>query len=96
MQEPVKITEKAAEKVREIMETKGIPEEYHLRIAIKGGGGCGGVNYILGFDKKMTDDKVYDISGLPVLIDKKHMMFLIGVTLDYVSENDQLGFTFYK
>lgn len=96
MKEPVKITDKAAEMVQEIMTTKGIPAEYRLRIGVKGGAGCFGVNYIIGFDKIKPDDALYEISGLHVLIEKKQLMFLIGVTLDYISNSEQQGFSFSR
>ena len=38
--EPVKLSDKALEEVKNILQTKGIPSDYGLRIGIKGGG-CG-------------------------------------------------------
>ena len=93
---PVKFTEAASAMVRSIMNKKGIPEDYSLRIGVKGGAGCFGINYLLGFDKAKEGDQEFEIEGIPVLIEKKHTMFLIGTTVDWVTENGQQGFTFYK
>ena len=49
---PIKITSRAVEEIINILKTKGIPQEYLLRVSIKGGHGCSGVNFTLGFDKK--------------------------------------------
>ncbi len=96
MKDPVKITPLAAERVIDIMKTKGIPEGYRLRIAIKGGTGCFGINYVVGFDKQKESDILYCISGVDVLVEKRHLMFLMGVTMDYIADTEQQGFTFYK
>lgn len=96
MNSPVKLTQEASEMVKNIMEKKGIPEDYKLRIGIKGGAGCLGVNYLLGFDKPREGDEEFDLDGIPVLIEKKHRMFLIGMKVDWVTKDGAAGFTFYK
>ena len=96
MFKPVNLTSEAAEMVKSIMQKKGVPADYCLRIGIKGGAGCLGVNYLLGFDHIKEGDQKFDIEGIPVLIEKKHAMFLIGMTVDYVTNEGQQGFTFYK
>ena len=93
---PINITPAAAEMVKSIMHKKGVPEGYMLRIGIKGGAGCLGVNYLLGFDQPKSGDQEFDLDGIPVLIEKKHTMFLLGMTVDYVTNEGQSGFTFYK
>jgi iron-sulfur cluster assembly protein len=95
MDMPVTITEKALEEIRKIRETKKIPDNYGLRIGIKGGG-CAGISYLLGFDKAADDDGTYDLEGLPVHISKKHTMHVIGLTLDYYQGSDEQGFLFSK
>ena len=78
------------------MNKKGVPADYKLRIGIKGGAGCLGVNYLLGFDHAKQGDQEFDVEGIPVLIEKKHAMFLIGMTVDYVTTDGQQGFSFSK
>ncbi len=93
---PVTITEKAAEEVKNIFDNKNIPQEYKLRIGVKGGGGCGGFSYLLGFDKKKEGDQEYELAGIPILVEKKHMMYLLDLEVDFHEGSDARGFTFVK
>ncbi len=81
--QPVNLSAKAAAEVRKIMQSKNIPADYGLRLGVRGGGGCGGVSPIIGFDKKKVSDLSYTIEGIPVYIDKKHTMYLIGKEVDF-------------
>lgn len=90
---PITITEKAREEIRHIMAHKNIPEGYSLRVGVKGGG-CGGMSYALGFDKEKEGDQSFELAGIPVLIEKRHMMFLMGMQVDFYEGNDARGFTF--
>lgn len=92
---PVRITEKALEEICRIRENKKIPEEYGLRIGIKGGG-CAGISYLLGFDTASKEDGTFDLCGLPIHISKKHTMHLIGLTLDFYEGPDARGFMFSR
>ena len=91
--QPVKLTLKAAEEVRKIMKTKNIPADYGLRLGVRGGG-CGGVSLIIGFYKKKDADISYSIEGIPVMVDKKHTMYLIGKEVDFYEGSDARGFMF--
>ncbi|MEQ8244146.1 iron-sulfur cluster biosynthesis family protein [Fulvivirga sp.] len=93
---PVTLTPKAIEEVRNIMSNKNIPEGYSLRIGIKGSGGCAGFTFMLGFDKKKDSDLEYDIEGIPVLVEKKHTMYLLDLEVDFYEGGDARGFTFVK
>ena len=91
---PIKITPRAIEEIIKILKTKGIPQEYLLRVSIKGGQGCSGVNFTLGFDKKKEFDTVSSVSGINVLIQKSEMMFLIGQEIDFHEGTESHGFIF--
>ena len=93
MVNPVNIRRKALHEVKLIMEKKGIPEDYGLRIGIKGAG-CSGMGFLLGFDKQKPSDLEYSIEGLKVLIDKKHTMYVVGLEVDFYEGSDTRGFTF--
>jgi len=92
--QPVKLTPRAAEEVRKIMQTKNIPADYGLRVGIRGGGGCGGAQLIIGFDKKKEADIAYHIGDIPVYVDKKHTMYVIGKQVDFYEGADAKGFMF--
>lgn len=90
---PINITERAQKEIKNIINTKNIPKDYFLRVGVKGGG-CGGMSYLLGFDKPKEDDQKFEIAGISVLIEKKHYMFLMGMQVDFYEGNDARGFTF--
>jgi len=92
--EPVSITAEAAKEVLHIMENKNIPAGYGLRIGVRGGKGCAGVNYYVGFDKPSENDLQYQAHGINVLVNKGETMYLVGVTLDFYEGSDARGFTF--
>ena len=89
---PVTISEKAVREIERIMATKNIPPDYGLRVGVKGGG-CG-VALLIGFDKQKDSDKVYSISNITVLVDKKHTMYVIGKEVDFYEGDAGQGFVF--
>lgn len=89
---PVTISARAAKEIKKIMETKNIPKDYGLRVGVKGGG-CG-VALMIGFDKEKSSDLSYIIDGIPVYVDKKHTMYLIGKEVDFYEGGDARGFMF--
>ena len=94
--QPVSLSQRAAEEVLQIMKTKNIPENYSLRLGVKGGGGCGGATLIIGFDKKKETDLHYKQGEIDMLVDKKHLMFLAGVEINFEEGENGEGFTFSK
>ena len=95
---PIKISDKAVEEIKSIRETKGIPDNYNLRVGMQSASGCGsmGMSFLLGFDEKGDGDDHYNIEGVDVLIDKKHMMYVMGVEIDFINTSDTRGFVFKK
>ena len=90
---PIDISSKAASEIKHILATKNIPADYFLRVGVKGGG-CGGISYALGFDKAKPEDQQFEVQGIPVLIEKKHFMFLMGMQIDFFEGDEARGFTF--
>jgi iron-sulfur cluster assembly protein len=89
---PISITDIAKQEIKKALSIKGIPENYHLRVGLKGGA-CS-ATYIVGFDKISEHDERYEINEIQVLIDKRHLMYLINIQLDFEEEGN--GFTFNK
>ena len=77
------------------MQTKKIPADYGLRVGIKGAG-CGGAALIIGFDKRKEADIAYEIEDIPIYIDKKHTMYVIGKEVDFHEGADARGFLFVE
>ena len=90
---PVKLTEAAIGKVREIMATQD-PIPAGLRIGVVGGG-CSGFQYSMSFENQSgMMDKVMRFDDLKVFVDATSAMYLNGCTVDYVETLEAAGFKF--
>jgi iron-sulfur cluster assembly accessory protein len=88
----VMLTERAAEKVRALMAQEPAGEAEVLRVAIQGGG-CGGFEYALGFDRGATgEDAEFEYFGVKVVVDPASAQYLTGATVDYVESLRESGF----
>jgi iron-sulfur cluster assembly protein len=90
---PIKISSRAATEIKKIVTSKNIPDEYALRVGVKGGG-CSGLSYVLGFDKKRDYDQEFVVEGIRVFIDKRHGLYLINTEIDYHDGLNARGFVF--
>ncbi len=90
---PVTLTERAANEIKKIMSTKEIPEGYALRVGVRGGG-CSGMSYILGFDRKREHDMEFEVHGITIYMDKRHGLYLLNTTIDYHDGLNARGFVF--
>lgn len=90
---PVNLSRRAAEEIKNIMNTKNIPEGYNLRVGVRGGG-CSGMSYILGFDTKRDHDMMFEVEDITVYMDKRYGFYLMGITIDYLDGHNGRGFTF--
>ncbi len=90
---PIDLSNRAADAIRKIMQTKDLPDGYGLRVGVRGGG-CSGMSYILGFDRLRDEDKAYEVDGIPIYVDKRHGLYLMGTTVDYHDGLNARGFTF--
>ena len=91
---PLNITDKAKAEINKALTIKGIPENYFLRVGLRGGA-CS-ATYFIGFDKIEDYDELHEIPNLltKVLIKKNHLMYLMGIELDFEEEGN--GYTFNK
>lgn len=90
----IALTERAAEKIKEIFKSRDMPEGAALRVGVKGGG-CSGFSYTLDVtDKPADDDQVFESSGLRVVCDPKSYLYLNGTEVDYDGDLLKGGFVF--
>jgi len=88
----VTLTEKAAEKFRELAAQESEGEATVLRVAIQGGG-CSGYQYALGFDRGPQDgDNVLESNGVRIVVDPFSAPYLSGSEIDFVDALMGAGF----
>lgn len=91
--QPITLTEGAVKQLNRIRVDQNVPEDYGLRVGVKGGG-CSGFSYVLGFDVKKENDEVHEINGIKVLLQKSHAIYLLGMEIDWVEGLNNRGFSF--
>jgi iron-sulfur cluster assembly accessory protein len=96
---PITVTEKAASKVKEIVaagqKDGTLPQErLYLRLRVVGGG-CSGFQNKLDLDPEMHEgrDEVFEFFGVPVVVDKKSLIYLNDAMVDYHDEQFRSGFS---
>ena len=90
---PLSLTENAVKEVKKILIEKALGEEFGLRVGVNGGG-CSGMTYVLGFDKKQDGDQEFEIDGVKVFMNKSHGLYLLGTEVDFQDGLNSRGFTF--
>lgn len=88
---PVNITEKAANKIKELIETDN---KFALRIGVKKGG-CAGMEYTLEFVDSVSEaEEIVEKNGAKLVVAPMAQMFLFGTEIDYESGLLESGFKF--
>lgn len=90
---PVTFTTGAVNEIHKLRDQQELGDEFGLRIGVEGGG-CAGMNYILGFDQKKDGDNEYEIDGVKVYMHKAHGLYLVGMQIDFQDGLNARGFTF--
>lgn len=87
------MTPAAAERVKELMQSKG-PDIVGLRIGLKKGG-CAGMEYDMSWaeDIKPLED-VVEHDGARVIVDPQAVLYLLGTELDYQVDKLSAQFVF--
>ena len=75
------------------MTAEGFDATQLLRVGVKGGG-CSGMTYILGFDKKIENDQEFEVEGIPCVMNKSHEIYLLNMQVDWLDGLNNRGFTF--
>jgi iron-sulfur cluster assembly protein len=90
---PVKLTEAAAMRLRDIM-ANAEGKYLGLRVGVTNGG-CAGMSYTMAYaeDTKPFEEVMED-QGVKIFIDPKAILFLIGTELDFIQEKLGARFVF--
>jgi iron-sulfur cluster assembly protein len=88
----ITLSERAADKVRELLAAESDDSLNALRVAVEGGG-CSGFQYALGFDSETDEnDEVYEVHGVRVVVDRFSLPYLNGADVDYTDGLMGAGF----
>jgi iron-sulfur cluster assembly protein len=91
----VTITDKAAEKARNILTERGI-ENGALRVFVVSGG-CSGYQYGMAIARSREEDDItIEASGVTLLVDVESAPLLEGAEVDYVEDLMKSGFTIFN
>jgi iron-sulfur cluster assembly protein len=91
----IHLTERAAQKIRALLEMEGVsPDIGGLRVGVQGGG-CSGLSYAMKLDTQSRDrDKIFEEFGARLFVDPKSFLYLNGTTLEYEETLMRQGFVF--
>src|ERR1043166_1076874 len=94
---PIVLTEKAANEVKKIVADQvaaGETRPLHLRMRVVGGG-CSGFQHKLDLDPEFNPklDAQFEEHGVSIIIDKRSLLYLDGVTVDFHDDLNKRGFS---
>jgi iron-sulfur cluster assembly protein len=96
---PITVTDRAAAEVKRIIEEQrqaGVIQEerVYLRLAVKGGG-CSGFQHKLDLDPHYNEkaDDLMEFHGIPVIVDRKSLLYIGGAVIDFHNEIGRRGFS---
>ena len=88
---PVSLTNKAANKVKELIISQ---KKYALRLDLKKGG-CAGMEYSMQYvDAAAENEEVVEFDGARIILAPLAQMYLFGTTIDYEDGLLESGFKF--
>lgn len=88
---PIALTEKAASKVKALLEKEN-KQGYGLRVGIVSGG-CSGYMYDIVIEKaSKEEDVIIEEKGVKIFMDPQSAVFMKGSTIDYVDALQGAGF----
>jgi len=91
---PITVTEKAASEVKRIIDEQQFKDKVYLRMRVVGGG-CSGFQHKLDLDLTVNPklDEVYEFHGIPVVVDKRSLMYLDNAQVDFHDDLNRRGFS---
>lgn len=95
MEDFIKVSDKARERINQLLSEENLDKTTHfLRVGVKGGG-CSGLSYVLDFDDNLQEgDSVSEDNGVKVVVDKKSLLYLFGTELNFSDGLNGKGFEF--
>ena len=93
MSQIIKLSDNAAERIKEIM-SGNESDSIGVRVAVKSGG-CAGLSYVMEYAKNINpNDEMIEDKGVKVFVDAAAVMYLLGTEMDYKKEEFSSSFVF--
>ena len=93
MSQIIKLSDKAANRIKEIMSSDN-SNSLGVRVAVKSGG-CAGMSYVMEYTSEVNPtDEIVEDKGVKVFIDSAAVMYLLGTEMDYKKEEFSSTFVF--
>jgi iron-sulfur cluster assembly protein len=87
------ITDKAANRIKHLLEMRGKPSA-GVKVGVKSGG-CSGLSYTFEYADEISKyDEVIRDKDITLVIDPKAVLYLVGTQMDFVEEKLKSGFVF--
>lgn len=90
---PLQFSPQAVKEIKRLMGEPGFDSNNCLRIGVKGGG-CSGLSYILGFDKRQEADQLFESNSLSFIMNPAHSIYLNGMQIHWEDGLNARGFSF--
>jgi iron-sulfur cluster assembly accessory protein len=87
----ITLSDRAAEKIRQLLAGKSDQKGLRLKVVA---GGCSGFEYKMAIDAPTAQDRVIEKNGARILLDANSAVHLNGTELDYKDDLMQSGFVF--
>lgn len=95
----ISITDRAAERIKQIRKEQQIADDAKLRVGVVSGG-CSGLTYDLEFDSEPQsngeEEQEFEDKGVKLIVDMRSFLYLSGTELDYTDGLDGEGFHFHN
>jgi iron-sulfur cluster assembly protein len=93
MNQIIKLSDNAANRIKEIISTKE-SNSIGVRVAVKSGG-CAGMSYVMEYANEINpSDEIIEDKGVKVFVDAAAVMYILGTEMDYKKEEFSSSFVF--
>jgi iron-sulfur cluster assembly protein len=88
------VSDKAKEKIEQIMHEQQLGKDSFVRVTVAGGG-CSGLSYKMDFDNKLNpDDQEFEDKGVKLVTDLRSFLYVCNTTLEFTDGLNGKGFHF--
>lgn len=87
----IAVTDNAVKHLRELLKDRSEEAGLGLRLMVQKGG-CAGMEYAMKLDVPKNDDRIFEHSGVNIIVDMASLPVLDGSSIDYQDTLNESGF----